>query len=209
MLTVKKRKILKKIGIWDEIDQSVKAPFTQMRVVDYNNQPVFNIRNIDYKDDYIGTFIDNQEVINKLIKKVKSLKNCRILAQSKASYLIEDDYHITVKLDNQEVTSRLIIGADGPHSWVRKQGHFRIQENDHEQQCFVGICEFEKNHQKTAWQKFLPEGTLGFLPLTNNLTLAFSTDNFELYNQLDDKQFIEMIEKNAPFSWGKIVNLKI
>ena len=145
MLTVKKRKILKKIGIWDEIDQSVKAPFTQMRVVDYNNQPVFNIRNIDYKDDYIGTFIDNQEVINKLIKKVKSLKIVVFLPSLKhpiSSKMII----ITVKLDNQEVISRLT--GVMVHTLVRKQGHFRIQENDHEQQCFVGICEFEKSSKQ-------------------------------------------------------------
>lgn len=54
-----------------------------------------------------------------------------------------------------------------------------------------------QNH--TAWQRFLPDGVIALLPLSNNLSsIVWSTDaaNFKHLMQLDEGEFIEAVNNS-------------
>ena len=202
-------KILREIDIWEDISIDVKSKFTTMRVLDKNDEPVFTIKRTDYKEEYIGTFIDNNEVIKKLIKKIKSLKKIKIISPTKAISLQEFDDQITIETDDgNRITSKILIGADGPNSWVREQSKFQTETTDLKQQCIVGVCEISGNHMQTAWQKFIPEGTIGLLPLSKNfVSLAFSTCKYKEYKSLTDNQLLNVLNTLIPKEFGKIIKI--
>ena len=69
--------------------------------------------------------------------------------------------------ETQTVTTRLVIGADGARSLVRRMAGLGIESQDYGQLAIVANLTCQGGHEKTAWQRFLGEGTLALLPLAS------------------------------------------
>ena len=63
--------------------------------------------------------------------------------------------------------ARLVIGADGGRSVVRRAAGFVVETQDYGQLGIVANVHSERAHERTAWQRFLGEGTLALLPLAD------------------------------------------
>lgn len=69
-------------------------------------------------------------------------------------------------LDNgQALTAKLVVGADGANSWVRKQQDIPLTHWDYGHSAVVANIKTAEPHQKVARQVFTPQGPLAFLPL--------------------------------------------
>lgn len=67
--------------------------------------------------------------------------------------------------DETAITANLVVGADGAESFVRNRANFSTREWDYGHRAIVCTVACEKSHQQTAWQTFMPDGPLAFLPL--------------------------------------------
>lgn len=63
--------------------------------------------------------------------------------------------------------AQLVVGADGAGSIVRRAAGLALEFQDYQQWAIVANVHTELDHQSTAWQRFLGEGTLALLPLTD------------------------------------------
>jgi 2-octaprenylphenol hydroxylase len=61
--------------------------------------------------------------------------------------------------------ARLVIGADGAQSRVRELAGLGTTRADYGQIAIVAMVTTARAHEHTAWQRFLGDGTLAFLPL--------------------------------------------
>jgi 2-octaprenylphenol hydroxylase len=61
--------------------------------------------------------------------------------------------------------ARLVVGADGARSLVREQAGLHAEVQDYGQLAIVANLAPERPHERTAWQRFLGDGTLALLPL--------------------------------------------
>jgi 2-octaprenylphenol hydroxylase len=65
----------------------------------------------------------------------------------------------------RRVRVRLVIGADGAQSRVRELAGLGAARTDYGQTAIVAMVSTSRPHGHTAWQRFLGDGTLAFLPL--------------------------------------------
>ena len=63
------------------------------------------------------------------------------------------------------IITKLVVGADGANSWVRKQMDMAMSFRDYDHHAIGATVRCSQGHQNTAWQVFLPTGPLAFLPL--------------------------------------------
>ncbi len=63
--------------------------------------------------------------------------------------------------------ARLVVGADGARSRVRSEAGLRAEFQDYGQLAIVANLAPERTHERTAWQRFLGDGTLALLPLAS------------------------------------------
>lgn len=68
------------------------------------------------------------------------------------------------------VRARLVIGADGAQSRVRELAGLTAARGDYGQAAIVAMVSTARPHEHTAWQRFLGDGTLAFLPLANGFS---------------------------------------
>jgi len=74
--------------------------------------------------------------------------------------------------------ARLVVGADGARSVVRDAVGLTADISDYRQTALVCTVATELSHESTAWQRFMLDGTLAFLPLSDgHSSIVWSADN--------------------------------
>ncbi|HEY6927592.1 MAG TPA: FAD-dependent monooxygenase [Steroidobacteraceae bacterium] len=85
---------------------------------------------------------------------------------------------VTVETSGGSLSARLVIGADGAQSAVRRAVGLTVDSSDYRQTAIVATVATERSHEKTAWQRFMRNGTLAFLPLADgSSSIVWSADN--------------------------------
>jgi 2-octaprenylphenol hydroxylase len=85
---------------------------------------------------------------------------------------------VTVETSSGPLSARLVIGADGANSAVRRSIGLTADTADFNETAIVANVATERSHENTAWQRFMRTGTLAFLPLADgNSSIVWSADN--------------------------------
>jgi 2-octaprenylphenol hydroxylase len=85
--------------------------------------------------------------------------------------------HVVVETDRGSLSARLVIGADGAQSAVRDAVGLTAESADYRQTAIVASVATHRAHDRTAWQRFLHNGTLAFLPLCDGTSsIVWSAD---------------------------------
>jgi 2-octaprenylphenol hydroxylase len=93
--------------------------------------------------------------------------------------------HASVTLDDgRSYTAQLVIGADGSDSMSRTLAGLSVTEQSYAQTAFVVHVSTELPHAQTAWQRFLPQGPIAFLPLSDGRSSIVWTTTAEHAQQL-------------------------
>jgi ubiquinone biosynthesis UbiH/UbiF/VisC/COQ6 family hydroxylase len=89
-----------------------------------------------------------------------------------------EDKSVQVETSRGTVQARLVIGADGARSAVRNAVGLTAESADYQETAIVANVATERPHESTAWQRFMHDGTLAFLPLADgSSSIVWSADN--------------------------------
>src|SRR5690606_35907638 len=115
----------------------------------------------------------------------------------------------------EQLSCRLLIGADGGESVTRVLAGFSTREWDYGHRALVATVKTEHEHQFTAWQRFMPSGPLAFLPLSlpgadvqQHSSVVWSCEPAvadELL-ALPDEQFAQRLEDALESRLGKVLD---
>jgi ubiquinone biosynthesis UbiH/UbiF/VisC/COQ6 family hydroxylase len=164
---------LKTLGIWQHIEAERVCPIEAMHVWHRDEELV-----LSSSDAYLpklGVIIENQNLMVALWQKIKAL-DVTIVTEVNCVKLENTLQAVTLSLDNnQQISTKLLLAADGAHSWVRQQANIGIQHKDFLQTAIVANFSTEKSHRNVARQWFAPHETLALLPLVGqNVSLVWS-----------------------------------
>lgn len=89
------------------------------------------------------------------------------------------------------------VGADGANSMVRKQMNVNHFSLSYDQMGLIATVELEQcENNFVAWQRFLPNGVIALLPVSDQLSsIVWSTGikHFKQLMQLNDSDFIDAV----------------
>ena len=167
-LTHASEQLLSQLGVWSSILAQRVAPYQQMYVWDAlsHGEVAFDCAQMNLPN--LGHIVENQAIINAL--------HGRIQEQGQVSLLLGQPVQAigrsaegtpVVNLPRQSLTAKLVIGADGGNSSVRRALGFALTQRSYQQQALVAVIRTEQPHQSTAWQRFTADGPLAFLPLAD------------------------------------------
>jgi 2-octaprenylphenol hydroxylase len=91
----------------------------------------------------------------------------------------------------------LVVGADGANSKVRSAVGIEAINKSYRQRAVVSHITTEKRHDQTAWQRFLPDGPLAFLPLSDGRSSIVWTNTEPEADRLlaaSDDEFLRALE---------------
>uniref|UniRef100_A0A8C5BYF2 Ubiquinone biosynthesis monooxygenase COQ6, mitochondrial n=1 Tax=Gadus morhua TaxID=8049 RepID=A0A8C5BYF2_GADMO len=97
----------------------------------------------------------------------------------------------------ETLSTRLLIGADGPNSMVRRDSGIPTVRWNYDQSAVVAVLHLsEPTENNVAWQRFLPTGPIAMLPLSDTQSsLVWSTSHRQAEDllALDDESFVDAV----------------
>lgn len=168
--------IFEAIGAWPTMVAQRVAPFRHMHVWEQAGNSEIHFDSAELSEAQLGYIIENRIILNSLYERLKQLNNVTFLFGEACQSMQLDGQQWQLEIAGQTVQTKLLVGADGSQSWVRKQLGISTRGWDYNHTALVTTVKTELPHQDTAWQRFLTTGPLAFLPLTKGYSsIVWST----------------------------------
>lgn len=198
---------LQALGVWDHLDVSRVCPVRAMGV--YGDRG--GALHFSAEDCGLGelAWIGESNLVHlELWEGLKRQHNVRLFAPDvPVSVAFEQD---AVELElggGQRISARLLVGADGRESWVRKQLGIAVRDLAYDELAIVANFDCERPHDHSALQWFREDGIVAWLPLPGNrMSLVWSAAR-PVADQLmacDDASFTERVAEAGGRRWGAL-----
>ncbi len=213
------------LEVWPDIQSNRLQPYQKMHIWDKDG-----LGKLDFSVDDLGSFlhnenlgwiIENKVIRNALWQKAQADEGIRFFTDHKLASMAEGDSEVFVSFDapieasqgrQAPLIAKLVVGADGANSWVRKQIDSPMITRDYDHHAIVATIKCSQGHENTAWQVFLPTGPLAFLPLfpPNNDTcsIVYSTSPEEA-KRLTALTAIDFAKELTAASDGKLGTIEL
>lgn len=165
--------IFRQLGSWQHLDNSRFAPYTDMSVWDKDSFGKISFSAAQLSEPRLGHIIENNNIRNSLIKVAEQHSQIQLRFNTKVTSLHNQPQQVLITLeDGTPIISKLLVGADGANSWVRKQLKTPMVFSDYDHHALVATIQTSEPHQACARQVFLKTGPLALLPLEINAETA-------------------------------------
>lgn len=155
---------LKTLGIWARVDASRVNPIDAMALYEPTRSTPLMLRAEDAHLLHMGCILENSNLMRACVQTLADLHLEVTIAKP-----ISIQHHaqsVTLALDNQQtVRAKLVIAADGVHSWIRQQMQIGASFKTFHQTAIVTNFNTQYAHGNIARQWFMPHETMALLPL--------------------------------------------
>ncbi|MDB5370941.1 MAG: ubiquinone biosynthesis protein UbiH [Roseomonas sp.] len=163
------RHLLDAAGVWALLPQA-PGPIRHIRVVDgAPGEPASRLGlDFDAADtggDPFGWMVEARSLRVALNARMAGLEHLTLYAPAQAD-VARDETGATIRLSTgQSLRARLVVGAEGRNSLLRRQAGIGATRFDYHQLGIVGAIAHERPHEQAALEQFLPNGPFAQLPL--------------------------------------------
>jgi 2-polyprenylphenol 6-hydroxylase len=187
-------RILRRVGAWQGIESRRFSPYNRMEVWEQDSfaKIQFDAERLSQPD--LGHIVENRVIQLALLDRIKQLNNVTLMAPERCQNIAfgESEAWLTME-SGKSLTAKLVVGADGANSWVRRQLDIPLTHWDYGHSAIVANIRCAEAHDKTARQVFRPQGPLAFLPLAESdlcsIVWSVAPEEAEQLCGLSDSEF--------------------
>ncbi len=171
-------KFLSEIGIWQHVDRQRIAPVHAMSIRgDAGGALEFSAYESGLSE--LAWIVESGRLHRELWETVRRQHNVSLMVGEQTGSLAIDESGASLAFANgKRASARLIVGADGADSWVRRQAGIEATTVPYGEMGVVANFRCERSHRNVAWQWFRHDGILAFLPLPGQMmSMVWSTSD--------------------------------
>lgn len=195
------RKVFENLRVWQLLDSGRITAYDSMQVWDKDSfgKIEFSAQQVGYSE--LGYIIENDHLRLALLDTVEKQKNVSFYSPDSLNDIVfgEGEAWLTL-LSGKTLTSKLVVGADGANSWLRKKSTIPLTSWDYKQHALVATVKTDLPHEHCARQIFTPDGPLAFLPLFEknlcSIVWSVSPEKAEQLKNLTAIEFNKQLSRN-------------
>lgn len=209
--------LLKTVKVWELLARQM--PYSGMQVWNKNGYGEINFGHASEKapsaEQVLGSMVE-PSILNLAIQKrmLSEVKDYRTQVKVTRVERGVGVWHIHLA-DGTQLTTKLVIGADGANSFVREQAFIDLDVLDYRQAGVTCAIRTAQPHQHVARQIFLETGPLAFLPMASlkpeqdghwqSIVWTLPDDYAEEYTALDDSAFLQLLTRESQHMLGEVL----
>jgi 2-octaprenylphenol hydroxylase len=203
------QQIFDNLMVWPLIEQQRLHAYEHMHIWDKNGYGKLHFSHTEVAEKNLGWIIENKVIRNALWKKAEEDEGITFYTEQALTSLGMGESEVFASFaQGIPISAKLAVGADGAHSWVREQMAMGLAFQDYDHHAIVATIKVANSHENTAWQVFLADGPLAFLPLyqDNLCSIVWSTSpqESERLMALSDVNFSKALTGASDGKLGKI-----
>lgn len=205
-ISLASEQLLKQLDAWQQLQQWRMCPYKRLGVWELEQTYTeFNAQ--DISQTHLGHIVENRLIQLSLWQKIQQHSNMTLLCPETLLELTQSATDVELKLSSGTISAKVVIGADGANSYVRKLVNIGTTGWDYAQSAMLINVQTEKSQQDITWQQFYPTGPLAMLPMPGNfasLVWYHDKDEIKRLSALSHRNLEQEIMQNFPTRLGKI-----
>ena len=165
------QRILTAVGAWPLVPPQCLSPYEEMTVWDAAGKPggagAIHFSASATSEPNLGHIVENRRLQWALYDCPPFRQRITLLRAELAGMTLERDRAVVSLGDGRTLSAALVVGSDGAASLSRKLAGVETAGWNYDQRAFVTHVRTEHPHARTAWQRFLADGPIAFLPLAD------------------------------------------
>ncbi len=191
------------LGLWEHMEPEAGI-IEDIRVTDGKSPLFLHFDSLDLTGVPFGYMLENRVIRRTLLEVVPKMEHATYLAPMRVQSLERSATEVNATLsDGTTVKAKLVIGADGRGSWVRRHASIDVTRWSYDQTAIVCTVETELDHQNVAQEHFRSTGPFAILPMPNkrsSIVWTESSRNAPVMMDLSDEDFhAELAERFTDF----------
>lgn len=209
--------IFKGMGLWGEL-VSKTSPIKKIHVSDRGYFGATRLSAEEEKVPSLGYLVESR-VLGKYLHKVLDDSDVELIIPASVTEISnEDDSSVKLKVkqgdETIQLSSRLLVAADGTNSKVRELSGVETTVSDYQQSAIIANVSTQKPHNGQAYERFTEHGPIALLPMSNNrssLVWTYKTENgtdeLDAAMALNDADFLNQLDQAFGFRLGKFTKV--
>jgi 2-polyprenylphenol 6-hydroxylase len=187
---------LKSIGVWDAIPAERRVPVHAMRIYgDQASTLEFDAYSAGVPE--LAWIVEDRLLQQALWRDLE----VEVIAAQPERIAIQADTAILALQGERGIQAKLLVGADGASSFVRREAGIAVRERDYGQHAIVANFRCERPHANVAYQWFQRGAVLALLPLPgNHVSMVWS----RTISSFDEKELCRDVEEASRRALGEL-----
>ena len=168
---------LEQCGAWGLLDAARLCPVEDMQIFGDDAVSALDFGAYAAGLRELAVIVENRELQRALFRRLQSAPHVELVAPAAGRELVftADAAELSL-MDGRTLRARLVVGADGAESWVRKQAAIEVNTRPYAQTAVVANFTTTLPHHGVATQWFQRDGVLALLPLPGaRVSMVWST----------------------------------
>ncbi len=210
-ISLASQQLLSQLNAWQQITQWRYCPYKRLGV--WENPMAYTEFNAeDIEQPNLGHIVENRLIQLALWQQIEQHQCISLFCPDHLKSFNQNEHNVSIELEQQRITAKLLIAADGANSNVRSQAGIGISGWDYQQSAMLINVETLLPQQNITWQQFTPSGPVAMLPmpgesqLGGNASLVWYHNKNEIkrLSQLENNKLRDEILTNFPKRLGDI-----
>lgn len=162
------RRVMEQIGVWDDIAPGATA-ILDIRIAD-DHQPVFlHFDHCEVGDAPFGWIVENRHIRKALFDQTAALADTitHLAPVTVAEINTARDHATATLADGRRIRAKVLVGADGRSSFVRRSVGIEVIRWTYNQEALVTAVTHPEPHRGIAIEHFRPGGPFAVLPMAD------------------------------------------
>jgi 2-octaprenylphenol hydroxylase len=164
-------------GAWDRIDPARVQSVLRMSIAGDAPGSRLDFSAEDAAVVALARIVESGRLQQALWERITLAESVALFSPARCARLETDPRGARLDLeDGRSLTARLVVGADGAQSWVRRAAGLTARAEPYGQVGVVANFACSRPHRGTAYQWFRSDGVLAYLPLAGQrMSMVWST----------------------------------
>ncbi|MEO6967101.1 MAG: UbiH/UbiF/VisC/COQ6 family ubiquinone biosynthesis hydroxylase [Rhodanobacteraceae bacterium] len=199
--------LLDELGVWNAIRDARVSPYRRMFVWDAESGAELSFDAADEGRAELGWIVENKLLQSTLWNALDGAGVRHICPGEVREVGTRVDRVVLEVGDNESLSARLLVIADGAKSALREHVGIGTRGRDYGQRAVVAHVSTECSHENTAWQRFTREGPIALLPLCDgrsSIVWSLSEQRAQQVLAMDDAAFCNEVGVAGDFRLGRV-----
>lgn len=218
-LSYSSRQIFDALRLWPDLVAHGITPIRTIHISDRGHAGMAHLQASEQGVEALGYVVENRLLGQVLYQALQALTNVQVLApaelQSMTLGVDFADLHGVHKDTALALRARLVVAADGTHSFVRQYLGVAQHHWDYKQSAVIANVACDQPHHNIAYERFTSTGPMALLPLCGigdtphryGLVWTVPTAQTESVLQLDDAQFATQLRERFGSRTGNFIRI--